>query len=127
MFIKNSSEIIDAFDPQGKIIHRLFRDSTTLENGEYVKDMALMNRDPSKMIFIDCNAASCSRQPENSLVLDKWDGEVEDKVLFDLASFLKSKISLISFFINAIFKWWHFRAQMMCGTLSSTTKNLNIH
>ncbi|MES1903985.1 MAG: Mitochondrial import inner membrane translocase subunit TIM50, partial [Paramarteilia canceri] len=85
----NSNEIIHALDSQGKFIYRLFKDSTRLENGEYIKDIKLMNRDPSKIVFIDCNAESCKYQNENSLILKPWDGNMDDTQIFDLAAFLK--------------------------------------
>ncbi|MEN2497309.1 MAG: Mitochondrial import inner membrane translocase subunit TIM50 [Marteilia pararefringens] len=86
----NSSDLIDAIDPKGKVVYRLYRDSTSLEDGEYIKDLRLMNRDPRRIIFVDINHNSCKYQPDNTLVLKPWLGDKEDKTLFDLASFIKT-------------------------------------
>ena len=43
--------IIDALDPQGIIMYRLYRDSTKYENGVHVKDLDKINRDLSKVSY----------------------------------------------------------------------------
>ncbi|XP_076357276.1 mitochondrial import inner membrane translocase subunit TIM50-like isoform X1 [Tachypleus tridentatus] len=82
--------IIDTLDPNGFIMYRLFRDATRYMDGHHVKDLSCLNRDLSKVIFIDCNEKSFQLQPQNALKLKKWDGRDDDRVLVDLAAFLRT-------------------------------------
>ena len=45
--------IINDFDKQGYISHRLYRDDTKYRNGVYVKDLGKLGRDLTKTIIID--------------------------------------------------------------------------
>lgn len=42
------------------------------------------------MIVVDCKREAFSLQPFNGLSLRRWDGNSEDRTLYDLANFLKS-------------------------------------
>lgn len=58
-----------------------------------------MNRDPSKIIIIDCDKNAYSLQPRNALHrLKKWEGDEKDTDLVYLASFLKSILFHPEFF-----------------------------
>ncbi|XP_005737577.1 mitochondrial import inner membrane translocase subunit TIM50 [Pundamilia nyererei] len=54
--------LIDSIDPQGFVMYRLFRDATRYVEGHHIKVCALK----------------------------KWDGNSEDRTLYDLANFLKT-------------------------------------
>lgn len=45
--------ILNDFDHQGFITHRLYRDHTKYRNGVYVKDLAKLGRDLNKCLIID--------------------------------------------------------------------------
>lgn len=49
-----------------------------------------MNRDLSKVIYIDYDPHSFQLNPENVLRLPKWEGDMDDTALVDLAELLKS-------------------------------------
>lgn len=51
--------------------------------------MSCLNRDTSKVIVVDCKREAFSLQPFNGMALIKWDGNSEDRTLYDLANFLK--------------------------------------
>jgi import inner membrane translocase subunit TIM50 len=57
----------------------------------YFQDLACLNRDLSKVIFVDCNPKSYQLQPRNAVGLKKWNGEDDDRTLIDLAQFLRSE------------------------------------
>lgn len=59
--------------------------------------MSCLNRDTSKVIVVDCKREAFSLQPFNGMALKKWDGNSEDRTLYDLANFLKSKTPKTSF------------------------------
>ncbi|CAG02105.1 unnamed protein product, partial [Tetraodon nigroviridis] len=82
--------LIDSIDPQGFVMYRLFRDATRYMEGHHVKDVSCLNRDTSKVIVVDCKREAFSLQPFNGLALRRWDGNSEDRTLYDLASFLKT-------------------------------------
>ncbi|XP_015257607.1 PREDICTED: mitochondrial import inner membrane translocase subunit TIM50 [Cyprinodon variegatus] len=82
--------LIDSIDPQGFVMYRLFRDATRYMEGHHVKDVSCLNRDTSKVIMVDCKRESFQLQPFNGLALTKWDGNSDDRALYDLANFLKT-------------------------------------
>uniref|UniRef100_A0A8C2HK22 Mitochondrial import inner membrane translocase subunit TIM50 n=1 Tax=Cyprinus carpio TaxID=7962 RepID=A0A8C2HK22_CYPCA len=82
--------LIDSIDPQGFVMYRLFRDATRYMEGHHVKDVSCLNRDSSKVILVDCKREAFGLQPFNGLALRKWDGNSEDRTLYDLAAFLKT-------------------------------------
>jgi mitochondrial import inner membrane translocase subunit TIM50 len=77
----------------------LFRESTRYIDGKVVKvtisltnltqDISFLNRDLEKVIMLDTNPDSCSLQPENAIIVDKWKGDVGDKGLVALIPFLE--------------------------------------
>ncbi|XP_077468450.1 mitochondrial import inner membrane translocase subunit TIM50 [Stigmatopora argus] len=82
--------LIDGIDPQGFVLYRLFRDATRYMEGHHVKDVSCLNRDGSKVIVVDCKREAFSLQPFNGMALKKWDGNSDDRTLYDLAHFLKT-------------------------------------
>jgi len=82
--------LVDNLDPNGYIMHRLFRDSTRYMNGVRVKDLNCLNRDLKKVIHIDWNKDVCQLNPNNCFILKKYEGENQDKTLFDLCQLLRT-------------------------------------
>lgn len=82
--------ILDAIDPQGYIMYRLYRDSTTYVDGVNVKDLNRMNRPLSRVIHIDSEAEACKFNADNCLIIKEWDGKDGDTMLLDLANFIKA-------------------------------------
>ncbi|NXV53716.1 TIM50 translocase, partial [Uria aalge] len=77
-------------DPHGFVSYRLFRDATRYMDGHHVKDISCLNRDPAKVVVVDCRREAFCLQPYNGLALPRWDGSSDDRALYDLAAFLKS-------------------------------------
>lgn len=113
-----ANSIVDELDPNHKILYRLYRECNKFMNGNYVKvifnfiyyktkkilcnfflnhlyfkDLSRLNRDLSKVIYIDYDPKSFQLNPENVLRLKKWEGDLSDTSLIDLAEFLKSLFS----------------------------------
>lgn len=86
----NLFPILDALDPNGYIMYRLFRDATRFTDGHHVKDLTSLNRDLSKVIVVDWDDESIKYYPENTLKLKRWTGDDNDKSLYHLAAFLKT-------------------------------------
>ncbi|KAF4124845.1 mitochondrial import inner membrane translocase subunit TIM50 [Geosmithia morbida] len=81
--------IVRKLDPFRFIMWPLFREATKFEDGEIVKDISYLNRDPSKVIVLDTNAIHARKNPENAIILDPWNGEAGDKELVSLIPFLE--------------------------------------
>lgn len=85
-------------------MYKLFRDCTKYMKGVHVKvmvflvgfskllvqDLSKLNRDLSKVIYIDFDPASFQLNPDNVLRMPKWEGDMSDTALVDLAELLKS-------------------------------------
>lgn len=83
-------QVIDSFDPKQRVLFRLFRDCTKYMKGHHVKDLSRLNRDLSKVIYIDYDPQSFQLNPDNVLRLPKWEGDMDDTGLVDLAELLKT-------------------------------------
>ncbi|XP_075346173.1 mitochondrial import inner membrane translocase subunit TIM50 [Mycteria americana] len=82
--------LIDSVDPHGFVSYRLFRDATRYMDGHHVKDISCLNRDPAKVVVVDCRREAFCLQPYNGLALPRWDGSSDDRALYDLTAFLKT-------------------------------------
>jgi import inner membrane translocase subunit TIM50 len=85
----DADPIIRKLDPFRLVLWPLFREATRFENGEYIKDLSYLNRDPSKVLVIDTNPTHVKNNPENAIILPKWKGEPGDKGLVALIPFLE--------------------------------------
>lgn len=84
-------EICNALDPQFTMIHgRLGRESTLLKNGKYIKDLSYMNRDLKDIIYIDFDDEKAEFHKENVVILPRWDGDRNDRELYDIMAFLEN-------------------------------------
>jgi len=81
--------IISGLDPNGYISFRLFKDSTLYTNGLHVKKLDNLNRDLSRVIFVDCDPKATSHS-RNTFHLRPWSGNDDDRTLFTLADFLRT-------------------------------------
>ncbi|KZF24511.1 import inner membrane translocase subunit tim-50 [Xylona heveae TC161] len=81
--------VIRKLDPFRIVMWPLFREATRYKNGEYIKDLSYLNRDLSKVILVDTVAAHARLQPDNAIVLPKWQGNSNDKELVALIPFLE--------------------------------------
>jgi len=80
--------VIKKLDPYHFIMWPLGREATKYEGGEYVKDLSYLNRPLSKTLIIDTHAPHIKNQPENAIILPKWNGEPQDPHSKDLVSLI---------------------------------------
>jgi len=86
-----ATPVVEKLDPyQFWIQYRLFRDATRSVNGQPVKDLSYLNRDLSKVILLDTHPEHVTAQPENAIIVPKWDGKPSDKGLVAMIPFLES-------------------------------------
>ncbi|CAI5486268.1 unnamed protein product, partial [Closterium sp. Naga37s-1] len=80
--------ILDRLDQKGCIRYRLYRDGTLYTDGNYVRDLSKLNRDPNKVIYISSLPESVL-QKENLVPLSAWKDTGADTALLDLLPFLE--------------------------------------
>jgi len=80
--------VMAKLDPYHFIMWPLGREATKYEEGEYIKDLAYLNRDLKKTLIIDTHAPHVKNQPENAILLPKWSGDPKDKSTGDLVGLI---------------------------------------
>lgn len=96
--LQTANPILDKLDPyQFFIQYRLFRDATRSVNGTPVKDLTYLNRDLSKVILLDTHPEHASAQPENAIIVPKWEGDAKDRGLVAMIPFLECQCSILVF------------------------------
>ena len=86
----STAGLAESLDPRGNVMHWLFRDATRWIDGTRVKDLNYLNRDLSKVIMVEWDKNACKMNPNNCLFLKKYEGENDDRTLFELAHFLRT-------------------------------------
>ena len=69
---------------QGLISGRLFRDSCTLRNGSYLKNLEIVEEDLSRVCLIDNSPISYLLQEANGIPVEGWTHDPNDEALLDL-------------------------------------------
>lgn len=87
---KYADPLLDLLDPNRLIRTRLFRESCVYYEGNYVKDLSLLDRDLSKTIIIDNSPSSYSFHPENAIDCSSFIDNPADRELDQIGGFLKS-------------------------------------
>ncbi|RCN34724.1 NLI interacting factor-like phosphatase [Ancylostoma caninum] len=59
--------VADLLDKRGVFRSRLFREACVYHKGNYVKDLARLGRDLTKVLIIDNSPASYAFHPENAV------------------------------------------------------------
>jgi carboxy-terminal domain RNA polymerase II polypeptide A small phosphatase len=79
--------VIKEIDRGGCISHILYRESCTLYNGKYIKDLSRLGRRLSNVLLVDDIPYSYQLQPQNGVHIPPYVGEADD-ALFELMRFL---------------------------------------
>ena len=87
-----ADDIITRLDKQGVVMHRLFREHTKYQDGKYIKDLSVMNRDLSRVILLDDDPAAFQLQPENAIYIRPYTNarDKNDSALEDITPFLRA-------------------------------------
>ena len=86
---KYADPLLDLLDPQRTIRTRLFRESCVYYEGNYVKDLSLLDRDLSKTIIVDNSTSSYIFHPRNAIDCTSFIDDPTDVELDQIGSFLK--------------------------------------
>ncbi|PVU97931.1 hypothetical protein BB561_000191 [Smittium simulii] len=82
--------VMDLLDIHHVITHRLFRESCSLYNMNYVKDLSRLGRPLTDVIIIDNSPASYLFHPQNAISVTSWFNDPHDSELLDILPFLIS-------------------------------------
>lgn len=83
--------VIDWLDQgRGLIAGRLFRDACTYRNGSYLKNLAIVDQDLSRVCLVDNSPASYHLNPSNGIPVEGWTHDPSDEALLDLLPILDS-------------------------------------
>ena len=85
---KYADPLLDLLDPHKTIRTRLFRESCVYFEGNYVKDLSLLDRDLSQTIIVDNSPSSYLFHPENAIDCTSFIDDVKDRELDQIARFL---------------------------------------
>ncbi|EMG49745.1 Mitochondrial import inner membrane translocase subunit TIM50, partial [Candida maltosa Xu316] len=84
-----SDKTVNKLDPyHAYISYALFREACRYKDGKLIKDLSLLNRDLGKTVMIDVDEESASLQPDNAIIVEKWQGKPDD-YLISLIPFLE--------------------------------------
>lgn len=68
------------YGPSAAVHHVQLQDASRYKNGVHVKELSNLNRDLRKVI-VRLEQGSYSVQPDNALILKKWEGDNADRNL----------------------------------------------
>lgn len=85
---KYADPLLDLLDPHQVIRTRLFRESCVYYEGNYVKDLSLIDRELSQSIIVDNSPASYMFHPENAIDCSSYIDDPNDRELDQIGSFL---------------------------------------
>lgn len=85
---KYADPLLDLLDPKRTIRTRLFRESCVYFEGNYVKDLSLLDRDLSQSIIVDNSPASYIFHPSNAIDCSSYIDDPRDRELDQIARFL---------------------------------------
>ena len=86
---KYADPLLDLLDPHQTIRMRLFRESCVYYEGNYVKDLSLLDRDLSQAIIVDNSPSSYIFHPDNAIDCTSFIDDPMDLELDQIGSFLK--------------------------------------
>lgn len=84
-----AEKVIGIIDANKRIAYSLYRDSCTLVNGKYVKDLCKLGKPLNEVILVDDSPHSYEFQPHNGIHIPPYTGEKDDDSLLKIMKFLR--------------------------------------
>jgi len=81
--------LLDLLDPCGRMNLRLYRDSCSIVDGLFLKDLGKIKGELSRMVLIDNSPASLLLQPDNAILVSSFYTDRHDNALYKLLPILR--------------------------------------
>jgi len=81
--------LLDKLDPCGRMSLRLYRDSCSVVDGLFLKDLGKLDRDLSRVVLVDNSPVSLLINPDNSILVSSFYTDREDRALPQLLAILR--------------------------------------
>jgi len=86
-----ANELLKRIDPDGKYIkHRIFREACLLVEGNYLKDLNVLNRNLATSVLVDNSPHAFGYQVDNGIPIESWFDNPGDSELLKLEHFLET-------------------------------------
>ncbi|KAK4756827.1 hypothetical protein SAY87_006954 [Trapa incisa] len=86
-----AKQLLDILDPEGKFFsRRVYRDSCTVINGNYTKDLSVLGVDLSRCAIVDNCPQVFQLQVSNGIPIKSWFDDASDDALLSLLPFLET-------------------------------------
>ncbi|KAG2789342.1 hypothetical protein Pcac1_g2096 [Phytophthora cactorum] len=85
---KYADPLLDKLDPEGVIRYRLYREHCVQYEGNYVKDLSLLDRDISQTIIVDNSPMAYAFHPRNAIGCSSFIDDPSDRELESISRFL---------------------------------------
>jgi len=108
---KYADPVADLLDPNQVFQSRLFRESCTLYNGNYIKDLSRLGRDIRRVIIIDNSPVSYIFHQDNAVPVTSWFDDMNDNELQALIPIFE-RLALVDDVIPAL-KDIHYRRPLI--------------
>ncbi|BGP37325.1 mitochondrial inner membrane protein required for protein import [Rhodotorula kratochvilovae] len=80
---------IEQIDPYGAYIPwKLFKEATRYKNNAHIKDLSYLNRPLERTIVLDVDPERIQLQPDNGIVLQRWEGTRGDATANELVAMI---------------------------------------
>lgn len=80
---------IEQIDPYGAYIPwKLFKEATRYKNNAHIKDLSYLNRPIERTVMLDVDPERTQLQPDNSIVLKRWEGTRNDATANELVAMI---------------------------------------
>ena len=105
-------EIAMALDPNMQTFSGILgRECTIVRDGRYIKDFSYLGRPIKEVIYLDFAKDTAPFHQENVIVLPEFDGDLNDRSLYEIIPFLKRKS-----------KHWLLFTRFLCSRLGTEAR-----
>eukprot|EP00529_Nitzschia_sp_RCC80_P022816 CAMPEP_0113497720 /NCGR_PEP_ID=MMETSP0014_2-20120614/30777_1 /TAXON_ID=2857 /ORGANISM="Nitzschia sp." /LENGTH=485 /DNA_ID=CAMNT_0000391671 /DNA_START=361 /DNA_END=1818 /DNA_ORIENTATION=- /assembly_acc=CAM_ASM_000159 len=86
-----ANELLNLIDPDGEYFHhRLYRESCLAVEGNFLKDLTVLDRDLTKTVLVDNSPHAFGYQIDNGIPIESWFDDPTDTELLKLERFMRS-------------------------------------